>query len=237
MADVVSTAPCPGRVELAVGPLGRPRREPLPLLAAAAPDSNALAAAKVGGASPEAIPTDPRSDAAVGGATTTVGGATAGRLLLLVVVEEVGVAVGGGVCFFDRMRSSIASLLVLGRGNCGVGEELFSSADGWDDGLSPSSSAVTVSESVVSPASRSAINIIWTENHSHGYIEKLTFNLVRCTKHIDHIKFTRFFFGFSILILRGCGFRGDISYTSCGSVAHSTGCHGSSRGRRRGGGC
>lgn len=127
MADVVSTAPCPGRVALGVGPLGRPRRDPLPLVtAAAAPDSKALAAAMVGGASPEATP---RSDAAVGGAAITVGGATVGRLLLVVAVtieEEVGVAVGGGVCFFERMRSSIASLLVLGRGSCGVGEELFS---------------------------------------------------------------------------------------------------------------
>ena len=127
MADVVSTAPCPGRVALGVGPLGRPRRDPLPLVtAAAAPDSKALAAAMVGGASPEATP---RSDAAVGGAAITVGGATVGRLLLVVAVtieEEVGVVVGGGVCFFERMRSSIASLLVLGRGSCGVGEELFS---------------------------------------------------------------------------------------------------------------
>lgn len=130
MADVVSTAPCPGRVQLAAGALGRPRRDPLPLATAAAPDSNALAAAMVGGASPEATPTDPRSDAAVGGVATTVGRPTAGRLLLAVVVtveEEVGVAVGGGVGFFERMRSSITSLLFLGRGTCGVGEELFSS--------------------------------------------------------------------------------------------------------------
>ena len=130
MDDVVSTAPCPGRVQLVAGPLGRPRRDPLPLATAAAPDNNALAAAMVGGANPEATPTDPRSDAVVGGAATTEGGATVGRLLLVVVTveEEVGVAVGGGVCFFERMRSSITSLRFLGRGTCGVGEELFSSA-------------------------------------------------------------------------------------------------------------
>ena len=137
MADVVSTAPCPGSVQLAAGPLGRPRRDPLPTLVDAdAPDSNALAAAAMaGGASPEATPTDPRSDAAaVGGAAMIVGGATAGRLLLVVVEvateEEVGVAVGGGVCFFESMRSSITSLLVLRRGSCGVGEEPFSCSAG-----------------------------------------------------------------------------------------------------------
>ena len=160
MADVVSTAPCPGRVQLAAGPLGIPSRDPLPvpLVAAAAPDSNALAPAMVGGASPEATPTDPRSDAAVGGAT-------AGRLLLVPVIfeEEVGVVVGGGVCFFKRMRSSIASLLFLRRGSCGVGEELFSR-----DGCFPPSSALTVSESAASTTSGSAKERINRNSNSYS---------------------------------------------------------------------
>ena len=66
---------------------------------------------------PEATPTDPKSDA-VGGATITVGGTTALLLLAVVVTDvEVGGVLGGGVCFFERMRSSNASLLFLNRGS------------------------------------------------------------------------------------------------------------------------
>ena len=56
------------------------------------------------------------------------------------------------------MRSSIASLLVLGRGGCGVGEELFSIAGGGRDSDDLSSFlALTVGGSVASLAPRSAM--------------------------------------------------------------------------------
>ena len=105
-ADVVSTAPCPGRVDF-VGPLDRPRIPP--------PESSAEAA--ITGAVRVA---DTATDGAPRIALERVGGATGGMegtaLLLAGIVTGAGTVGGGGVRFdvlVERIRSSKTSLLFL----------------------------------------------------------------------------------------------------------------------------